>query len=252
MTHDLARVVYVHVPKTAGTALRAALKARRRKDLLLDYGKKSRATSEEVRPYLLAGDRAGLCAALAGRRRFVVFGHLKVADYRPLLPGVEFATFLRDPFDRAVSEFNHFVKHHRYKPSFRMFIDSKRFRNRQSVYIEGVPLEAFTFVGLHETYAEDIARLAARMGVRIAPRKVNLGNYADVDKAVLWERHGAHFREINARDYALVAWARERREREMEALAAASRDAAAAPAPAAARRRSSLWAMIGGRDRRAG
>jgi hypothetical protein len=213
MTQDFNRVVFVHVPKTAGTALRAALNAKRRKEILLDYGKRSRSTTEEVREYLAMDDRAGLCAALAARRRFVVFGHLKAADYRALQPTVAFATFLRDPFDRVVSEFNHFVKHHKYKRSFRTFIDSPPFRNRQSLFTEGIPLEAYSFVGLHETYDEDIARLAALMGVEITARQVNVGDYTGVDKAVLWERHGAHFQKVNSQDYALVARVREMRER---------------------------------------
>ena len=104
MTHDFRRTIFVHVPKTAGTALRTALRAGRPNDLLLDYGPKSRSTSEEIRGYLVAGDRPGLFAHLTARERFVVFGHLKAADYRALLPAVDFATFLRDPFDRVVSD----------------------------------------------------------------------------------------------------------------------------------------------------
>lgn len=208
------RVVFVHVPKTAGTSLRHTLAENFGEsggELILDYGLGAPETSGLVRRHLAAGDRAGLCEALAARERFVLFGHLRAADYRALLPVADFVTVLRDPFERIVSEYNHFVTHYRYARSFREFIDGVPFRNRQSLFAGGIPLEAYSFVGLHERGPADLAGLAARMGVGAAVPRVNVGDYARVDRAGLRAEHGAYFRAVNARDYALVAAARARR-----------------------------------------
>lgn len=197
------------MPKTAGTALREAL-AERAGEMLLDYGRAPE-TTRLVRVHAEARDHNGLCAKLAARERFVLFGHLKAADYRALRSVADFVTFLRDPFDRVVSEYNHFVKHYRYARPFRQFIDTAQFRNRQTLFTGGVPIEEYSFVGFHESYAEDLARLSERLGIAMQAPRVNVGDYANLDKATLWKRHGAYFRSINREDYALVERARARR-----------------------------------------
>ena len=52
MTQDFNRVVFVHVPKTAGTALRAALNAKRGKDSCSTTARGRAPRTEEVREYL--------------------------------------------------------------------------------------------------------------------------------------------------------------------------------------------------------
>jgi hypothetical protein len=206
MRHAFRRTVFVHVPKTAGTTLRSEMGKRFQEDMILDYGLASAATSPVVRQHLEAGDRAGLCAALARRERFLLFGHIRAANYRDLLPFADFVTFLRDPFDRAVSEFGHFVRYYGYDRPFRQFIDGPHFRNRQSALVEGIAVKDYSFIGFQESYDEDVRRLAPDM--RFGPQRQNVGDYARVDKNELWEKHGAHFQSVNARDYALLARAR--------------------------------------------
>jgi hypothetical protein len=125
----------------------------------------------------------------------------------------DFVTFLRDPFDRIVSEYNHFVRLYGYRGTFREFISGPKFRNRQSLFAGGIPLGAYSFIGLQESYAEDMAQLAALIGMEVEVPRVNVGNYANLDKAGLWERQGTYFRSINAQDYAMVERVRAMRRR---------------------------------------
>jgi hypothetical protein len=129
------------------------------------------------------------------------------------VPFAAFMTFLRDPFDRAVSAYNHWVTHNGYHGSFGDFIALPSQQNRMSCLVGGIPLDAYAFIGLYESFAEDMRRLAVLLGLPPSQPRVNVGNYARIDKDRLLAEHGAYFRSTNAEDYDLLERVRQARAR---------------------------------------
>lgn len=91
-------LVVLHLPKTAGTTLRHAVEvAARDEQVETLYGDGS------VEAFLEDSERR--------RRAEVVIGHLSYGMHRHLGPSARYVTLLRDPVDRAVSEY-HFIASH--------------------------------------------------------------------------------------------------------------------------------------------
>jgi len=104
------KFVFLHIPKTAGTSLKAALEQRVGKaNIAADY----------LRPFAEpAGQRNRNAAWYAATHRPptqpYVYGHFVALKYFRLTPigfrpypGVQYATFVRDPLARAVSHYVH-------------------------------------------------------------------------------------------------------------------------------------------------
>ena len=94
-----APVVFLHVPKTAGTTITIWLRL-----LLGDLYSKAASYSTEP-------DKVRSLAAALAQRPYsveVVAGHLPYSTRRLFAPGARFFTFLRDPIERALSHFYYF------------------------------------------------------------------------------------------------------------------------------------------------
>lgn len=226
------QLIFVHIPKAAGTSLKQAL-ADRVGETGIAY-KYDRPMSD---PPLLRRAKC-LKASLGGElpARPIVFGHFLVGKFARLTPAgfaprapLQYATFVREPLQRAISHY-HFWKRtylagHRVWDRFtredwslERFLLSPEHRNFQSQFLWGFPLARFDFVGLAEDYEESLSLLGRRfpalagLEVRAAnanPEKTVGGGYA-IDAQL-----AARFRALHARDYALYA--------EAQALFAAER-----------------------------
>jgi hypothetical protein len=102
-------IVFVHIPKTAGTSVRKALEASATQhDQFCDYGRRPE-TTPELFQLVHVQKRPGLIREVLGRsrRRFVLSGHFPARRYWPYLRPESFITFIRKPVDRVVSVHNH-------------------------------------------------------------------------------------------------------------------------------------------------
>lgn len=200
----------VHVPKTAGTSFF--------KNLQDVYGSRvlwhlndfveiatpeATARRERHRAELI-GD-----PDLFARRFDAIHGHFSAGKYAGLFPGARLVTFVRDPFQHAVSCFEFAVRseslphpgHYAFKAR-NMSISEliEMYPDHQSMYLDGIPLDEFALVGIYERYEESLRMFETIFGVTIphhATREnVNPGRRSngyeispDVRRAV--ERHRA-------------------------------------------------------------
>ncbi len=192
------RFIFVHIPKTGGTALSLALEARAMKDdILIGDTPKARARKARVKS-----------AHAAGR----LWKHSTLADIAGLVTDDEVAhfftvTLVRNPWDRAVSyyhwlraqgfahpavglakahDFSGFLNHPQTLTSFRLWPYAAWMRDRTGAE------RASAFVRL-ERLAEDIAPFEAHLGfhLRVAPANASdrladwRGYYSDADATLI-------------------------------------------------------------------
>src|SRR4051812_35189811 len=127
--HD---VVFLHIPKTAGTSVRLALEQSLQDHLILrDYGPEPETTPDlydilssgnrlaEFRQRFDQRDRGILLTGHFPQMRTLSFG---AARYWEFFSPESFVTFLRHPIDRLYSAFGHFVNQRGWKQGFDEFI----------------------------------------------------------------------------------------------------------------------------------
>lgn len=170
------KIIFAHVPKTAGTSFRTGLEQSQAQyyHLYKDYGSESPDTSKEI----LETNNEKLISIFLERSKCIISGHfqdskLKLFDYAKLIKGAKLVTFLRDPLDRAVSEYWHFKERTNYKGTFLEMISQDLFTNRQLLSINYVPLETFSYVGITENYENCLTTFNQIFEMEVPFQKIN-------------------------------------------------------------------------------
>jgi hypothetical protein len=182
-------IISVHIPKTAGTSFNFDLAQVFGHRLLRDYGDWPESTSpegaahnERCRADMLAD------AERIGRQYDAIHGHFVAAKYAGVFPITALVTMVRDPYQHAVSTYEHATRvsaspH----PGFRLFKEARMtlldfieaFPNHQALYFGGMSVEEFAIVGVTERYRQTVALFEAVFGVAMpgqsARQNVNPG-----------------------------------------------------------------------------
>ena len=168
------RFIFVHIPKTGGTALALALEARAMKeDILIGDTPKARA-------------RRGRIAGVKARGR--LWKHSSLADIAGLATDEEIAgfftfTLVRNPWDRAVSYYHWLRDQHFPHPavglakshSFADFLNHPQTRTALALWPYGAYLrdrfgqERASLFARLEHLDQDLAPLEAHLGFRLTP-----------------------------------------------------------------------------------
>jgi hypothetical protein len=198
-------IVFVHIPKTAGTSVRFALTEQAgRRRVLLDYGRGPN-TSPEMREIWNDPARTGaLHAHMAAPHGLLLMGHFPARRYWDSFNSDSFVTFVRDPVARVVSAYNHHFKRNRYGGDLLSFAQQPRHRNQLSRFI-GDLWPRFGFLGLTESYEADLAALSRHLGIDLPVEWRNRGTAAPALKQGVAPEVLDALREINAADVALYA-----------------------------------------------
>ncbi len=178
MRRDL---VFLHIPKTGGTAVRNALvRALPDRRVLLDYGPHAAETSPEIRELVYGGDVPKVPSDFRRRiddgRGILLAGHIRARRYWPHFHAESFVTFLRDPLERLVSEYNHLARRQGLDQTIEAFAAASRPR-LLSTLLRGVDPIRFGFVGFTERLDDDMARLSELIGRPLSVARENEGTY---------------------------------------------------------------------------
>ena len=151
-------ILFVHIPKTAGTSFRIAGREYfSKKNTFLDYGKNSGETSEVILDFFYEKDDLyQLSKALHNRERSFLSGHFHVSKYMHIYDAQNTITFVREPIEQVLSHYKHHVRDLNYQDTIETFIKEKRFKNIQSRMLGAKPLALYGFIGLTEEYAKSI------------------------------------------------------------------------------------------------
>ena len=201
----------IHIPKTAGTSFRNVLKSVYGSRSVSRLDIRSGGKKIELERKQLRGNR------LSSRIR-VVHGHFRYKDFTELFEcgeSLPVITWMRNPVERVISNYyylagvlanelqeekkglNILAKMQR---SLIEYAGNEISRNRMYKFLDGMPLEQFRFVGIHEHYREDLADLMALLGFEKFPDyRVNVtAQKREVDEDTLQK-----IRELNALDMEL-------------------------------------------------
>ncbi len=211
-------IVFMHIPKTAGSSVREALEQSLPHHLMLrDYGPEPETTpvlydlvyttgklskfrerfNDKERGILLSGHFPS-----APKRRSPLRGAARYWDY---FNAESFITFLRNPLDRIYSEYAHFVQLRGWTAGFEEFVTSDRGRQRcrrMSALLSGVDLERFGFIGFMEDFDASVAALSRFIGAELPINRSNVGDYSAISPEMR-ERYDSLLRELSEDDIVL-------------------------------------------------
>lgn len=171
-------LISVHVPKTAGVTFRTLLQAVYGQSAVrLDYGDR---VLDPTSPFQTdpaswrAGTRREIGSIPGGVR--VIHGHFGAAKYADVFPEARRIVWLREPVARLVSHYHYWRElpptghslHRRVLDERLSLLEFARLAPMRNVvanvFLRGVPLDGFAFVGVQERFAAGLERLAALLG----------------------------------------------------------------------------------------
>ena len=213
-------LISIHIPKTAGTSFRNSLEGVYGKEevIRLDIG----LVRQEVRVWEALYDADQLPP-----RTKVVHGHFSyplLTRHFEIDPSIPVITWLRDPVKRVVSNYLYLAKRlaeelkeeerglNILKKMQRSLIEYASYepsQNRMTRFLEGLDLERMAFVGLVESYDEDLAHLATRLDWTDYP--VFHYNQTGKNSGDISERELDLIRSLNQEDIRLYERAQELR-----------------------------------------
>lgn len=194
-------IVFVHIPKTAGSSFRLAAERHFGPEaLLFDYGGEAAQTSPLVKHWIYERrDAEGFREAVASGPFRFLSGHFNRDKYASL-SDARLVTWMREPVDRLWSSYRHWRRHQGFTGSFSDFLEQPRRQNQQA-RILGDRLDGLSFVGLTERYASDLEDFNAAFGTAFWMLRANEAPAGDEDRPSAEEV--ALARTLNDRDRAL-------------------------------------------------
>jgi len=151
-------ILFIHIPKTAGTSFRVAAEKYFGEDnTFYDYSAKASETSPEILENVYKkNDLYSLYRSLEQRFQSFLSGHFSANKYAPLYDVLNIVTFVREPVRQVLSHYNHFKNNYGYDKGLLEFAKEERFRNVQSRNLQTIDVRLYGFVGLTEEYNKSI------------------------------------------------------------------------------------------------
>jgi hypothetical protein len=189
-------IVSIHIPKTAGKSFQYDLTQVFGDRLLPDYDDWPESTTPEATAHNERRRAAMLAdAGMLTERYDVIHGHFLAGKYAGVFPVTALVTMVRDPYQHAVSTYEHAARSsdiphpgfHDFKQQRMTLVDFiEAFPNHQSLYLGGTALEDLAMIGLTERYEQSVALFGAIFS-RTMPRAIIRKNVNPAKEGIVYE-----------------------------------------------------------------
>ncbi|MBO6506723.1 MAG: sulfotransferase family 2 domain-containing protein [Kordiimonadaceae bacterium] len=171
-------ILFIHIPKTAGTSLNASAEAYFGKDAIeKDYGAEAPHTTALVRQHIYGPDTVdqfGFTESFLIDRKAWLTGHFSADRYLQFLGCENVISFVREPVERVISEYLYLKRTQRMERSFEEFYRHPHETNKQYSFVGRFPWQAFHFIGTQERYADGLAHLSETLAIPIEIQTKNI------------------------------------------------------------------------------
>ncbi len=161
-------LLFIHVPKTAGTSFTAA--ARKyfgERSILLDYGAASDVTSPAVREFVyLKKDKSSLFDYIKKNKIEFLGGHFNGRKYSAFVPPEQTITFLRDPVKRLISHYQ-YSRARGQQDEFIDFVQQPKFANVQCRMLQNIDINRLGGLGVTEDYLGSLRTINRTFGIAL-------------------------------------------------------------------------------------
>jgi hypothetical protein len=202
-------IVSIHVPKCAGTSFRHVLDRMYGDRIWYNYG--AIFCREQAREGLIPPGTE------------IIHGHFIGDSFDDLFPQRQLLTWVRDPVERVVSNYFHFLRApdmrdtccqalHERKLSLRQFAELDWMRNLSNRYLANKPVDDFQFIGISERFGESIAQFCQVYGIKndVGLPRANANPERRTDRYQISAGDRAFIQDLNAAD---LVWYQEAQER---------------------------------------
>jgi hypothetical protein len=169
-------ILFVHVPKTAGTSFRQAATLSTQIDhVLCDYGKDNETTTPDINEAnYYSNGAAAIDDVLKSYENYLLTGHFSVDRYKRLFFPYEIGIFIRNPVDRVLSNYYHKQRQGAFDGSIEDFIQTNSADNLQLKQFGDLSPEYFGFIGISDRYEDSVALVNALYSINIEVLALNL------------------------------------------------------------------------------
>ena len=199
-------ILFVHIPKTAGTSFRKGLvESLGDEAVVSDYGPNSPETSLQIQRHLYNGkpSMSALWETLNSGPYHALCGHFSARKF-PFSKHCRVISFVREPLERAISAYYHGTRHHHLTVGIEEYLLNEKRADIQRKLLKGIGKESI--LGVSERYLDTVKMIYFKTNIWIPylrenrnPDRKNPFTAGRLISNTCRQR----FYQLNAEDYAL-------------------------------------------------